>query len=419
MRPVTLLWPLHRIAAGDSCTRDLLRAAHSPAERLALAPAWLLPSEMDPLSLASLTSQQPSQSQEPSQQPPILDPNGRQDTQHLPDRRRLPHKSQYLVYSPAYAQHLFKSSLDGSRFAVTNDITKVDIVWMTKFDRSKLRDDQFCSDYPNQTALVIKDLLQKAIYRRWGIEGAKSWYPRSFNLNTETCDFVSAFLNGQNEDPEHNVWIVKPWNGTRSQGMTVSRHLPEILKQLATGPKLVCKSLLDGKHKFDLRVLVVIDSVAPLRMFAVPSVIYAREANVEYDKDLQMTDSFEHHFTVMGYRQLDVKKTPLGTLAKRIEACFAHKQLSFDKDILPRILKVIRKGIEAGAYGSEGIQHDPQARMLVGADVLLDAEANPWLLEFTAGPDTGRIIDVWPSVYGDLFESLFAAEQLSERFVPF
>ncbi|KAH9252529.1 hypothetical protein BASA81_009572 [Batrachochytrium salamandrivorans] len=53
-------------------------------------------------------------------------------------------------------------------------------------------------------------------------------------------------------------------------------------------PKLVAKyihppALLEGKIKFDLRVLVIVESVSPLRMYFVPSAIYARESHIAYD----------------------------------------------------------------------------------------------------------------------------------------
>ncbi|KAH9252530.1 hypothetical protein BASA81_009573 [Batrachochytrium salamandrivorans] len=107
----------------------------------------------------------------------------------------------------------------------------------------------------------------------------------------------------------------------------------------------------------------------------------------------------------MGYRNLHVVRSPLADLVKRIEACAPPSQaISFDKDILPRILAVIRKGVEAAIFGSEScaLDADEQVKTIFGADVLLDSELNPWLLEFSVVPDTGRVIDMWPTLYGDL-----------------
>ncbi|KAH6562326.1 hypothetical protein BASA61_008343 [Batrachochytrium salamandrivorans] len=455
MRPVSMLWPTRVIKPGETLTRDYLWSSKDKKERQALAFAWFQKNEPLLQQIAPNLIRDSAQSilDQPSvdqlkARSSLATPtdcnmqtrvNGLSIGEDSSDaepgsssstwqRCLLPFKDKYLVYSPDISKHLFKSSLDGSRFGLTDDISKADIVWTAaKIERHTLLPHQFFNQFPNQGALVVKDMLQACIYKKWGFEGARGWYPLSFNLNSDVHAFIAEFLGGQEQDSHNNVWIVKPWNGTRSQGITISRSLPQILKQLATGPKLVAKyihppALLEGKIKFDLRVLVIVESVSPLRMYFVPSAIYARESHIAYDANLKNLHSFAEHFTVMGYRNLHVVRSPLADLVKRIEACAPPSQaISFDKDILPRILAVIRKGVEAAIFGSEScaLDADEQVKTIFGADVLLDSELNPWLLEFSVVPDTGRVIDMWPTLYGDLFESLFVTRDVSDKFTAF
>ncbi|KAL2917443.1 hypothetical protein HK105_203109 [Polyrhizophydium stewartii] len=439
MVPVMLLWPTKPVQPGEPCTRNLLAACRDAQERLALMFAWLLEHELADPALP----QQIREAALAPDPPSIVDLRGEEAATDAKSdgeeaRKLLPPKDEYLVFSPDVAKHLFKASLDGSRFKLTTNADEADIIWTAEsFDRTKLKQGQFVNAFPNQSAIVVKDLLRECVYRYWGQSRAAAWFPRTFNLNYETLDFIGAFIDGSAKQPDSNVWIIKPWNGTRSEGITVSNWMPEILKQMVSGPKIASKyvhppALLDGKFKFDLRVLVVVDSVEPLRMFTVPSAIYAREAHVEYDHRLEKLDSFENHFTVMSYRGLPVVRSPLPEIVQRMEACFASRSASFERDLLPRMLAVIRKGIEAavgvgraereaGWSGpTKGMLPDAQAKSLYGADVMFDSEMNAYLLEVSAVPDTGRVMDVWPTLYSDLFEFLFAgSDKASSRFVAF
>ncbi|KAK6097436.1 hypothetical protein MT418_003054 [Batrachochytrium dendrobatidis] len=429
MRPINLIWPNRIIKSGEPLTRDYLQSCKNKKERQSLAFAWFHLSEPPASSLSekikASTQQVDTKSDNLALDVKALQIDSKTKTVDY-TRKILPKKEKYLVYSPDIAKHLFKDSLRGSKFELTTSTADADIFWTAeKHHYNSLGHHQFYNNFPNQGTLVVKDRLQACIYKHWGLLGSEKWYPRSFNLNWEVDEFVSMFLACQSQNSKNNVWIVKPWNGTRSQGIIVSRDLPEILKQLATGPKLVAKyihppALLEGKTKFDLRVLVIIESVSPLKLYTVPTAIYSRESNVPYDIHLEQLDSFTHHFTVMGYRQLDVVKSPLPELKTRIEACSA-KPISFDKDILPRILQVIRNGVEAAVNGDglESLGADVKVKSMYGADVILDADLNPWLLEFSEVPDTGRVIETWPTLYGDLLNSLFVADQMSEKFVAF
>nr|KAJ3419650.1 hypothetical protein HK105_006702 [Polyrhizophydium stewartii] len=305
MVPVMLLWPTKPVQPGEPCTRNLLAACRDAQERLALMFAWLLEHELADPALP----QQIREAALAPDPPSIVDLRGEEAATDAKSdgeeaRKLLPPKDEYLVFSPDVAKHLFKASLDGSRFKLTTNADEADIIWTAEsFDRTKLKQGQFVNAFPNQSAIVVKDLLRECVYRYWGQSRAAAWFPRTFNLNYETLDFIGAFIDGSAKQPDSNVWIIKPWNGTRSEGITVSNWMPEILKQMVSGPKIASKyvhppALLDGKFKFDLRVLVVVDSVEPLRMFTVPSAIYAREAHVEYDHRLEKLDSFENHFTV-------------------------------------------------------------------------------------------------------------------------
>jgi hypothetical protein len=122
-------------------------------------------------------------------------------------------RTKILVFTTSDFTPLFQTSLQNSKFELTTDINKADIVWIGKLwkDWSGIQErNQYINQYPGENVLTVKDLLLKAIYRVYGSEGSKAWYPMSFNLNTETHLFVGEYLRRKKAGSE-NTWIVKPW----------------------------------------------------------------------------------------------------------------------------------------------------------------------------------------------------------------
>ena len=139
------------------------------------------------------------------------------------------------------------------------------------------------------------------------------WLPITFNLKTEIPKFVSYYQQ-RKESGLDNHWIVKPWNLARALDTQVSSSLPHILKQIYSGPKIVQKYLHDpvlfdrpeiGLVKFDIRYILLLQSVEPLRVYAYNK-FWLRFANQVFElKDL---DVYEKHFTVMNYKDTHLEQ---------------------------------------------------------------------------------------------------------------
>jgi hypothetical protein len=70
-----------------------------------------------------------------------------------------------------------------------------------------------------------------------------------------------------------------------------------------------------------------------------------------------------------------------------------------------------------GAASDPPIQH-PMCRAEYGVDVMVDADLNPYVLEVTLSPDTGRANKYTPTYTNDVFGCLFLGQSdLMKRLV--
>ena len=77
--------------------------------------------------------------------------------------------------------------------------------------------------------------------------------------------------DSENEDPARKVWIVKPLNSSRGMGIFLTDK-PQDLPLTTNGRKFLMQNYLTdpyliNRHKFDLRLYVLLTGVDPLRVF--------------------------------------------------------------------------------------------------------------------------------------------------------
>lgn len=110
-----------------------------------------------------------------------------------------------------------------------------------------------------------------------------------------------------------NYWIVKPWNLARSLDTHITDNLDFILRLAVSGPKIAQRYVhrpvlfrrieLNSSVKFDVRYIILLSSVNPLKVFAYRR-FWLRFANQPFE--LNHFDEYERHFTVMNYSPTDL-----------------------------------------------------------------------------------------------------------------
>ncbi|XP_051016067.1 tubulin--tyrosine ligase-like protein 12 [Acomys russatus] len=292
----------HACLGTEEVTRDFAYGEADPLIRKCMLLPWA-PADM--LDLRSSTPEPPAEYYQA-----ILKEN----------KEKLP-----LAISPVSQRqgHIFRVHTDMQqvlchlthpRFAFTESEADSDILYhFSHFkDYRKLSEERpqvLLNQFPCENLLTVKDCLASIARRAGGPEGPP-WLPRTFNLLTELPQFVSCFQHRERRGDD-NHWICKPWNLARSLDTHVTNNLHSIIRHRESTPKVVSKYIESpvlflredvGTVKFDIRYVVLLRSVKPLRL-CVYDVFWLRFSNRPFA--LNDLDDYEKHFTVMNY-DLDV-----------------------------------------------------------------------------------------------------------------
>ncbi|KAG0721345.1 Tubulin--tyrosine ligase-like protein 12 [Chionoecetes opilio] len=176
-----------------------------------------------------------------------------------------------------YAQYAYvRNYLTDARFAVTESREEADILWLMEHfkDFKSLRENPSCrvNQYPFEHLITIKD-LQAVVCRRAGRLGGRegeadspAWLPLTFCLKRELMKFASLYQRREKRG-EDNHWIIKPWNLARGLDHTITNNLNHIIAQkYISDPVLFLREDIDVKVKFDIRYIVMLLSVKPLKI---------------------------------------------------------------------------------------------------------------------------------------------------------
>lgn len=123
-------------------------------------------------------------------------------------------------------------------------------------------------------ALTRKDCLKKNIGKYLAMGGrmkqAYEMIPATFVLPQEYLAFVQAYQDRkpQLDDPQKNIWIMKPVALSRGRGISLVNNLNDVVysEPVVIQEYIADPLLLDG-YKFDLRLYILVTSFNPLEAF--------------------------------------------------------------------------------------------------------------------------------------------------------
>jgi len=430
----SILWILRDLDHMDEITRDYAVGISDPLRRRLLLLPWV-PNEL-------------SDDSDISPQPKPVNENffrAARKNETLPLETvspSLPTDRKIRVY----AEYEFvESFLTHPRFEIVHSAEVADILWLRSHVKDYLQlseesPNRFVNQFPYEHVLTVKDLL--AIIGRRGAKNgivldektmgsSPPWLPLTYNADAELDSFVSVFQKRERLGLD-NHWIVKPWNLARGLDIYITSSLAQVLKLARTGPKIVQKyvedpvlfyrSDLDAGVKFDVRYVVLLASVKPLKLF-VYKVFWLRFANRKFALDAY--DDYQKHFTVMNYASPEkLLQMHYDDFIPAFETQYPdHPWSQVEQKIFDMIKDVFHCAVAKGA--PEGLGNSPQSRALYAIDLMLAWEPEvglagesgstsrimqPKICEVNFMPDCERACKYHPFFYNEVFSTLFLDE---------
>ncbi|AWO97884.1 putative tubulin--tyrosine ligase-like protein 12 [Scophthalmus maximus] len=408
----TVLWPLHDLQEGDEVTRDYTYGEINPLLRQCRLLPWIL---TDLQGVSSATTEPPDSYYE------IIT---RENKEQLPVEIQpytVPKDKILKVYSE---MSQVRNNLTHPQFQLTDDEEEADIIWGYDHikDYRKLSEERpnvMLNQFPCESLVTVKDCLA-AVARRVKGGAGPDWLPETFNLQTELPKFIKHYQLRQ-ERGEDNNWICKPWNLARGLDTHISNNLDCIIRQRESTPKVVCKYLENpvlfnreevGMVKFDIRYMLMLRSVQPLRLYAY-NVFWLRFANRPFS--LNNFDDYQKHFTVMNYAEdVQLKQVHYDEFIPMFEE--QNPQYPW-KEVEAELFQAFRELFQAASSrpAPYGICPYPSSRAIYAVDFMLkwstrdngERTMQPQILELNFSPDCTRACLYHPDFYNHMFQTLF------------
>ncbi|XP_066446461.1 tubulin--tyrosine ligase-like protein 12 [Eleutherodactylus coqui] len=411
----TILWPLRDLSNGGEVSRDYAYGETDPLIRSCLLVPW------QSADVTHISHHTPEPSEDHYQA--IFAEN--KESTPLPVEPSLHDKSKIFKVHTDMQQVL--NGVNHPRFVFTNDEKEADILFhFSHFKDYKTlsteRPHVLLNQFPCENLLTVKDCLASVSRRVGGAEGPK-WLPRTFNLKTELPQFISYFKQRE-ERGEDNHWICKPWNLARSLDTHVTTNLSYIVRQRENTPKVVSKYVENpvlfhrddvGMVKFDIRYVVLLRSVRPLKVFAY-NVFWLRFANRPFT--LEDLDDYEKHFTVMNYASsVQLKQIHCDEFITLFEKQYPeYPWKSIEAEIFKTFGELFRAATSKPA--PLGICDYQSSRAIYAIDLMLKWDTDtagkpvmqPQILEVNFNPDCARACKYHPHFFNDVFSTLFLDE---------
>jgi len=295
----------------------------------------------------------------------------------------------------------------------TPDDRDAALLWLRKNYKRKinhLAPHQLINHFQNESAIINKGYLTETLtrheQRRTDVSLPMSqFYRQSYRLY-DPVERETFFSQLPETDTPDNLWIYKPGNNSRGRGIKILWEFDDLRKEYAAlGNRPVTNKreqgiiqryisnplLLEGR-KSELRIYWLVASIDPLMVLVYPDAtvrlnslpyklddfdnqlvhvtnVYQQKNHPDYDPDVVLKWKFEDFGRYLSQE--------LGC----VDADFIHAQL------LPQIRRILHT-VSLAAREKLKLNYPKQGDCFAvfGADLMLDDNLNPWLLEVQKSP---------------------------------
>lgn len=243
-----------------------------------------------------------------------------------------------------------------------------------------INDCELFNHVPFSMNICRKKLLIELLYKNTHLY---KYYPYSFfdNVKTNLQKYKKYMTNNLGD----KLWIVKPSKGTGGEGIKFVK-IDELKTYDGTDfiiQKYIEHPLLLNGYKFDFRVYVIF---TPNKQLYVHSYYEVKFTHSKYD--VNDISSMDGHLTNLTYQReagYDIADKRLNKYD--FEPLF-KKEYGYDINFTSRIVDAIRKTFDAVREMIDKMENNNFFE-LFGADIILDKDMNPYILEFNHHPGFG------------------------------